>query len=436
MLVQPKTFRGRDPRTVGPARMKESKMYTPKTPLFIRSFKACLAPLTLTAMTALAADSFKIVDLGRMGPFAINNQGDVVGSSSFGWPPQTHACVYHGTNGIDLGTLGGTYSQAQGINDNADVVGYSTTSNGGTHAFLYSGGTMKDLGTLDGSADVSVESHANWINALGQIVGYSSTSTGALRAFLYSGGTMTDLGSLGGSNASANCLNRKGEIVGGADTIAGASHAFLYSGGIMKDLGTLGGANSGAVSINDNGVVVGTSDTSNGAHHAYIYRDGVMTDLGALAPGVTNCFAYAINNQGQMAGAIQTNVYGGWHGILYSNGQMLDLNSLATPPRGWILGRAIAINDQGWILVGGANMFSTPHAFLLQPIAQPRLSFRTTETNLVLSWPAGSYVLETSDTVGSAATWMPLTNGIVTSGTASYLTNSAAKAIGFFRLRN
>src|SRR4051812_26533463 len=44
----------------------------------------------------------------------------------------------------DLGTLGGTYSTAYGINDSGQVVGYSRTNDGYEHAFLYDG-TMHDI---------------------------------------------------------------------------------------------------------------------------------------------------------------------------------------------------------------------------------------------------------------------------------------------------
>ena len=53
----------------------------------------------------------------------------------------------------DLGTLGGDYSDAYGINDAGQVVGWSYTAEGFGHAFITAadGMGMRDLGTLGGN---------------------------------------------------------------------------------------------------------------------------------------------------------------------------------------------------------------------------------------------------------------------------------------------
>ena len=51
----------------------------------------------------------------------------------------------------DLVTLGGTFSEAYGINEPGQVVGRANTAGDAAwRAFLYSNGTMQDLGTLGG----------------------------------------------------------------------------------------------------------------------------------------------------------------------------------------------------------------------------------------------------------------------------------------------
>jgi len=158
----------------------------------------------------------------------------------------------------DLGTLGGNYSAAYGVNDAGQVVGYGYTTGGDTHAFLYSDGVMTDLGTLGGR-----DSYTQGINDTGQVVGYSYTTGNA------------------------------------------AEHAFLYSDGTIANLGTLGGRDSLANGINDAGDIIGYSQTTGGVQHAFLYSDGAMTDLNGLIDpdlGWTLNYASAINNLGQIVG--------------------------------------------------------------------------------------------------------------------------------------
>lgn len=96
------------------------------------------SPLQVSALTALLATLL-------LGPTLVHAQNQ----------PGTPAATtrYEVT---DLGTLGGDYSEANGLNAAGQVVGSSTTAPGqepfgpGTRAFLWTAGEMTDLGTLGG----------------------------------------------------------------------------------------------------------------------------------------------------------------------------------------------------------------------------------------------------------------------------------------------
>ena len=327
---------------------------------------------------------------------------------------------------INIGTLGGTYSEASGINDSGQVVGYSTiVGNAINHAFLYSANAMTDLGALDvGTNSPANNSSASGINARGQIagtsnifdnsashavlysrsgitdlgtlggfysrgmginssgqvVGVSFTADSVEHAFLYSGDVMTDLGTLGGTESSASDINDSGQVVGSSfiapDQVGQqARHAFLYSGGVMIDLGTLGGTDSGASDINASSQIVGSSYiVGDAAYHAFLYSGGNMTDLGTL--GGRDSFATSINGRGQIVGSSDIAGDTAKHAFLYSDGSMTDLNSLLDPQSGWIISEATGINDSGQIAANGCNTSTGDcHGFLLSisPVPEPEV---------------------------------------------------------------
>ena len=171
----------------------------------------------------------------------INERGEVVGHAQTGagscdWPFQ--AVSWSASGGItNLGTLGGDYSTASAINNASQIVGDSQINDTSfeRHAFLWLPEPayglpfgLHDLGTLGGDWNF-----ARGINNLGWVVGQADQAPGDNRAFLWVHGVMIDLNDLipGGSGwqlVSANDINDRGQIVG-RGFLNGQDRAFLLT---------------------------------------------------------------------------------------------------------------------------------------------------------------------------------------------------------------
>ncbi len=111
----------------------------------------------------------------------------------------TRAFIWDAANGMrDLGTLGGAYAKAFGINNSNVVTGTSQSNTGGFHAFIWdTANGMRDIGTIAGNT-----SSGAFINDNGHIAGTSTINgfDNCEHAFLYDGATMRDLGAVGNND--------------------------------------------------------------------------------------------------------------------------------------------------------------------------------------------------------------------------------------------
>jgi probable HAF family extracellular repeat protein len=157
----------------------------------------------------------------------------VVGRSNTTNNNSIQAVIWNGTTPTVLSGLGGTYSEALGINASGQVVGVSrSTGNSSDQAVIWNGTTPTVLGGLGGTF-----SAASGINASGQVVGYSRpTGNADIRAVVWNGTTVPDLNTAlfaigaGWTLRNASGINDNGQIVGTAiNSITGLQSAFLLT---------------------------------------------------------------------------------------------------------------------------------------------------------------------------------------------------------------
>lgn len=242
------------------------------------------------------------------------------------------------------------------INDRGQVVG---TSAG--HAALWDDGKIRDLGTFGGPL-----SEALGINNHDQIVGWAEWGLiNPEEPFLWQNGNMRDI--LFTGLFYANCINDKSQIAG-YQPFGSFFKAALWAKGKLWDIGTLGGDYSLPSAMNNSTEVVGSSSLADGHYHGFLWKNGKLLDLGA-APEYPDSTASAINERGQIVGSVNKDV--DVRPAIYRNGAWIELNDLIRPSANPVLtGGAVAINNQGDIVVSGGSKYGGSQTWLLTPVRE------------------------------------------------------------------
>jgi probable HAF family extracellular repeat protein len=243
------------------------------------------------------------------------------------WGSPIHAFISRDGAMRDLGTLGGLDSSPMAgcNNQRVDLVsGWSTTDstlNPATglpteHGFLWQNGAMTDIPTLGGTF-----AQAQCVNNQGQVIGPSNltgdpgcdgspiaTIDGSCvqHAFSWDHGTLTDLKPLGGRSSVAYWLNNDGEAVGGSSAKSDSEfHATLWKNGRITDLDP-DDCFSLAYAINAKHQIIGnTFNCDTGYFTSVVWENGSIIDLNAAIAPDSSLFLVQpdnINDRGEIVG--------------------------------------------------------------------------------------------------------------------------------------
>lgn len=377
---------------------------------------------------------YSVTDLGPVGsppgqPFVLTTNGFVSGQviltdSAIG---VSHAVVWHGGSMKDISApgLGGVNSAAFGANIWGQVVGEAENAKLDPRGedfcgfkalgfssqaisclpFVWQNGVMSALPTLRDKYDHSGNNGQAWqINTFGVAVGSSentipdSTCPGLpsspqvyefkpvvwFKPFFSAKPVVEELETVSGDpDGVAFAINDRGQAVGASGSCGPfnsinqinlvPTHAVLWQKGKPIDLGNLGGDGhfNGifATGINNIGLVVGVSDTTGDASfHGFLWQDGHVSDLQPL-PGDFYSYATAISDEGQVTG-LSLDANFNLRAVFWHNGNVTNLNDLVPADTPLFLQTACSINDLGQITgialaKGTTNEY---HAYLATPI--------------------------------------------------------------------
>ena len=274
---------------------------------------------------------------------------------------------------FELSTPEGDQSHAVWINDFGQVSGWIANSTADPCSFLFSGtgfqtqgvawefGVMVPLGTLGGT-----NSYGEFINNRGQVSGHAEISNvpnpiigcPPFDPFIWENGKMIDInpGNFGGPFGGTNFLNNHGQATGYGDTAEPRAHPFLWDNGKITDLftvGNLGGSYGGGLNVNEECHVVGVASLPGDASsHAVLWRESEFVDLKTLAGDGCSQPSF-IDSRDRIVGVSAPCDFSTQRAFLWEDGEIVDLDMLIPADSGIQLKSADWINEHGEIAAQG-----------------------------------------------------------------------------------
>ncbi|MBX3070889.1 MAG: hypothetical protein KF883_10360 [Thermomicrobiales bacterium] len=357
--------------------------------MFSRRFALkCATVASLSTLTSHlpvgAQDSFvasmQITDVGApdgasdIQPMAMNANGDVLVNALVDDSPTTFVFrggAFEPIGGDDNATWGSS------INDTGTVAGAASSDDGPEKGAL-----LNDESVVIMPGDYS-SGRARAVTLEGVVAGEAFIEEGdsETRPVYWTESSIEPLPAIGGDGAgSVFDLNTIQQMVGwsdaGGDSLA--RHATLWDNGVATDLGTLGGNYSEARAINETGLIVGgsmTREDQNALEESgtspFSWQDGVITDLG-LGPDHAWGIANDVNDVGMIVGLVGLPEPGDAGNdtvaILWTNGEVLDLNTITSGGDGLTLVDAVSVNAFGQILCRAIDADGNTHIATLSVI--------------------------------------------------------------------
>jgi hypothetical protein len=183
----------------------------------------------------------------------------------------TNGFVHTGTTFTTVDRPGTAFNQLLGISaSGTTAAGYSSTDPAGMvnqHALTVLGGpsfatpTFTDINAL---LPANFNSQATGVNNSGEVVGFYQNAAGDFSAFMDVAGTITSFQFPGSLSTQALGVNNLGEIVGDYLDAGGVMHGFLDNLGAFTTLDPTGSTATTINGINDQGTVVGFFVDANG----------------------------------------------------------------------------------------------------------------------------------------------------------------------------